>query len=70
MAKYKQRDALAWGIILVFIGLIFLLYNIDVKVWDYLARLWPLILIVWGLWKLYFGVKESKEKSLSNQDQP
>ncbi|MEW5901980.1 MAG: DUF5668 domain-containing protein [Acidobacteriota bacterium] len=60
MAK-KQRDALAWGIILIVIGFIFILENFDVEVWDFVARLWPLILIVWGAWKLYFGIKERKE---------
>jgi uncharacterized membrane protein len=63
MAKTKRRDPLAWGIILIIIGLVFLLYNIDVDVLDSLARLWPLVLIVWGGWKLYFGLKESREKS-------
>jgi hypothetical protein len=60
MAK-KQRGALAWGIILIVIGLIFILDNFGVDVWDSLARLWPLALIVWGAWKLYFGLKERKE---------
>jgi membrane protein DedA with SNARE-associated domain len=62
MAK-KQRGALAWGIILIVIGLIFILDNLDVDVWDSLARLWPLVLIVWGAWKLYFGLKERKEQA-------
>ena len=60
MAK-KQRSALAWGIILIVIGLIFILDNFNIDVWDILARLWPLALIVWGAWKLYFGLKERKE---------
>lgn len=60
MAK-KQRSALAWGIILIVIGLIFILDNFNIDVWDSLARLWPLALIVWGAWKLYFGLKERKE---------
>jgi hypothetical protein len=62
MAK-KQRGALAWGIILIVIGLIFILDNFNVDVWDSLARLWPLVLIVWGAWKLYFGLLERKEKA-------
>jgi hypothetical protein len=62
MAK-KQRDALAWGIILIVIGLIFLLDRLDVDVWDFVARLWPVALIIWGGWKLYFGLKEKKEES-------
>jgi hypothetical protein len=62
MAK-KQRDALAWGIILIVIGLIFLLDRLDVDVWEGVARLWPVALIIWGGWKLYFGLKERKEES-------
>ncbi len=67
MAKQKRRDPLAWGIILIIIGLLFLLHNIDVGIWDSLARLWPVVLIVWA-WKLYFGIKESAEKSETSQD--
>ncbi|MEE9389652.1 MAG: DUF5668 domain-containing protein [Candidatus Aminicenantaceae bacterium] len=62
MAKRKSKDPLAWGIILIVIGLIFLLNNIDINVWGTIARLWPLILIVWGAWKLYFGIKEKQEE--------
>ena len=61
MAK-RQRNALAWGIILIVIGLIFILENFDVDVWEFVARLWPLALIIWGAWKLYFGLKERKEE--------
>lgn len=68
MAKYKRRDTLAWGLILIVIGLLFLLHNIDVSVWDSIARLWPVVLIAWGLWKLYFGIKESREKTEGPQD--
>jgi hypothetical protein len=55
MAK-KKRDALVWGVILI-------LDNFDIDVWDYVARLWPVALIVWGAWKLYFGIKERKEQA-------
>lgn len=61
MAK-RQRNALAWGIILIVIGLIFILENFEVDVWEFVARLWPLVLIIWGAWKLYFGLKERKEE--------
>lgn len=61
--KYRRKEPLAWGIILIAIGLIFLLANINLNVWDFIARLWPVILIAWGAWKLYFGIKESQEKA-------
>jgi hypothetical protein len=62
MTVQRQRDALVWGIILIVFGGIFLLHNLDIEVWDSLSRLWPLILIVWGGWKLYLGLKERSEK--------
>ncbi len=63
MANHKRKDPLAWGIILVVIGLIFLLHNLDFAIWDFFARLWPLILIAWGGWKLYFGLKKNNNTS-------
>jgi len=63
MALYKRKEPLAWGIILIVIGLIFLLANIELNVWDFIARLWPLILVAWGAWKLYFGIQEAQEKT-------
>ncbi len=60
MAK-KQRNALGWGIVLIIIGLIFLLENFDIDIWDFIARLWPVALIIWGAWKLYFGLKDRQE---------
>jgi membrane protein DedA with SNARE-associated domain len=62
MAK-KQRSALAWGIVLIVIGFLFILQNFGVDAWGNLFRLWPLILIVWGAWKLYFGIKERNQET-------
>lgn len=66
MPRTRRKDTLVWGIILIVIGLIFLLHNIDIDVWDSIARLWPVVLVVWGLWKLYFGLKERKEENKSD----
>ncbi|MFC2156758.1 LiaI-LiaF-like domain-containing protein [Acidobacteriota bacterium] len=66
MANGKRKDPLIWGLILIGIGAIFLLHNLDYDVWDYVGRLWPVILIVWGGWKLYFGLKANKD----NPDAP
>ncbi len=67
MGKHRTKDPLAWGIILIFIGIVFLFDNLRIGVWDFAARLWPLILIFWGGWKLYFGFKE-KEEAGKKQD--
>lgn len=68
MAKQKRKDPLAWGIVLIAIGVIFLLHNMDIPIWNALARLWPIILIIWGGWKLYYGLKEKKESSSQIQE--
>ena len=47
-ARRMEPEALA-GLILVVIGLLFLLVNLDLLGWFRWARLWPLILIVIGL---------------------
>jgi hypothetical protein len=64
----KHRDALAWGIILIVVGLVFFLDNLNVDIWDLVARLWPIALIVWGAWKLYFGLKEKREEVRVSKD--
>lgn len=64
----KRNDPLIWGIILIVLGLIFLLQNVDVDAWGFVARLWPLILVLWGASKLYYGLKEKQEKAEKPQD--
>jgi uncharacterized membrane protein len=53
----KQRDNLIWGIILIVLGLLFLLDNLGFDAWRFLFKLWPLILIIWGAYKLYYGLR-------------
>jgi 4-amino-4-deoxy-L-arabinose transferase-like glycosyltransferase len=67
MAAYKHKETLGWGIVLIVIGLLFFLWNIDVDIWDIIAQLWPLILIAWGAWKFYFGLKERSEETEKEQ---
>jgi LiaI-LiaF-like transmembrane region len=62
MAKQTHRDSLIWGVILIAIGGIFLLETMHVRVWHYVWRLWPVIFIVWGANKLYYGIKERDQK--------
>ena len=59
----KRKDTLIWGIILIVLGLIFILDNADIDVWDYVGKLWPLILILWGVLKLWRGIEEKKEET-------
>jgi LiaI-LiaF-like transmembrane region len=62
MAKQKHRDSLIWGVILIVVGGIFLLETMHVRIWHYVWRLWPVIFIVWGANKLYYGIKERDQK--------
>jgi hypothetical protein len=62
MAKRANGSKLAWGLVLIALALIIFLSNMNVYVWDILARLWPIVLIIWGGWKLYYGLKERQEE--------
>jgi len=65
MASHRRKTALAWGFILIVVGVIILLANLGVTrwdVWEFIVKLWPLALVIWGAWKLYFGIKERKEE--------
>lgn len=62
MAKRANGGKLAWGLILIALALIIFLSNLNVNVWDFIARLWPIVLVLWGGWKLYFGLKERREE--------
>lgn len=68
MAKQTNGSKLAWGLVLIGLALIIFLSNLNVSVWNALARLWPVILIIWGAWKLYFGLKERQEEPEKIQD--
>lgn len=63
MADPKKGNSLVWGVILIVIGLIFLLDQLDVDIWDAVWRFWPVVLIVWGANKLWLGLKERNERS-------
>lgn len=62
MAKRANGGKLAWGLVLIGLALIIFLGNLDVNVWDFVARMWPIVLILWGGWKLYYGLKERREE--------
>jgi putative Mn2+ efflux pump MntP len=63
MADSKKGNSLVWGIILIIIGGIILLEQLNVDVFDQVWRFWPVILIIWGANKLWLGLKERNERS-------
>jgi len=47
----NRGDALFWGLLILLFGVVFLLRNmgvVDVNVWKFLGKFWPLILIYIG----------------------
>ena len=58
----RNGGKLAWGLVLIALAVIIFLSNLDVSVWDFIARIWPVVLILWGGWKLYYGLKERREE--------
>ncbi len=65
MAKQKRKDPLIWGILLITLGVLFLL---KVDIWYVLAHFWPVILIIWGALKLYYGLMERREEEERSED--
>ncbi len=67
-AKNKRSDTLVWGVILISLGFIFLLESFHVEIWRYVWRLWPVILIVWGLDKLGAGLRERRDAEKKKEE--
>lgn len=63
MADPKKGNSLVWGVILIVLGFLFLLDQLNVDIWDAVWRFWPVVLIVWGANKLWLGLKERNERS-------
>ena len=58
MANTKKSGSLVWGVILIAVGVLFLLDQLDINVWNTVWRFWPVILIIWGANKLWLGLKD------------
>jgi uncharacterized membrane protein HdeD (DUF308 family) len=65
MTKQKRKDPLIWGILLITLGVLFLL---KVDIWYVLAHFWPVILILWGAHKFYYGLKDRREEEEQSED--
>ncbi len=63
MARQRKSGSLVWGIILIAFGVLFLLDQFNIDIWDAVWRFWPVILIIWGADKLYRGLKERNSEA-------
>lgn len=58
-----QRESAVWGVIIILIGVLFLLYNFDVSI-DWLEDLWPLIVIfLGGYYMVRYFLNQKKGKA-------
>ena len=55
MSRPRSAGSIFWGLILVSVGLVFLLKNLgyEIPIWSGIARYWPILLILWGVIKLF-----------------
>jgi len=51
--RYRFNSQLVFGLIIITIGVLFTLSNFGMLEARYILRYWPVLLIVWGLTKLY-----------------
>jgi Toastrack DUF4097/LiaF transmembrane domain len=63
MTVSRSAGAIFWGLTLVAIGVLLLAYNMGypIRIWPYIARYWPALLIAWGLLKVvdYFRFRRA-----------
>ena len=70
MSPQRKKDSLIWGAILIVVGTIFFLENFHIDVWDYVWKLWPVVLIVWGALKLVAALREGRAPSAGSDGLP
>jgi hypothetical protein len=70
MSPQRKKDSLIWGAILIIVGAIFFLENFHIDVWNYVWKLWPVALIVWGALKLVAGLREGRDRSAGSDGLP
>ena len=66
MSVRRNAGAIFWGLTLVAVGGLLLASNLgySVKIWPYVVRYWPGLLIVWGLLKFvdYFRFRNTDDR--------
>jgi len=60
MTGAKKFEYLIFGLILIILGIVFLINNFypDLEIWSKLVKLWPIILIIYGIKKIYLAFIE------------
>jgi hypothetical protein len=55
MSRPRSAGSFFWGFILIGVGMIFLFKNLgyEIPIWTGVARYWPVLLILWGIIKLF-----------------
>lgn len=65
MNKGKKVEYIIFGIILMIVGGLFLVNNFypKLEIWSNLVKLWPIILIIYGIKKMYMAFSEGKNSN-------
>ncbi len=63
MANGYRKDSIFWALTLIAIGSLFLYTNFhhDVRAWQIIAKYWPVLIIFWGLSKLYGYIRYRRD---------
>lgn len=65
----RRYGSIFWSLVLISIGLLFMLSNLNVvqHPWAFIARYWPVLIILWGLSKLLYFLQAPSDPQLANQ---
>ena len=68
----KSNDSLFWGVVMLAIGMVFLLWSFDVPIdFSKILKLWPLILVYFGGKAIYDSIQSDKgTKAPSKTEEP
>lgn len=61
MSNSIRFEYLIMGNILIFLGILFLVNNFypELEIWSKLIKLWPLVLVLYGIKKVYLALMET-----------
>jgi len=58
----SRKESIFWGVLVLLLGVLFMLKNLglDINIWHFLGKFWPLILIFIGLKNLVIHLSREK----------